>query len=243
MLIFFPPSLGVLLCVLLCAAPSFAQGAAPTNTVVSQAEAEKWREDLRHMAREMEGRHKNLFHAITREQFESPVKRLDERIPTLARHQIIVELARIVASIGDGHTNVAPPRAPKIGFRTLPFKLYLFKDGMFVRAAERGHAELLGARVLKVGNASPEETIARARETIGRDNEMDVRFFAPILLAMPEGLHALGLSDSPDAARSTFEQAGRQQTLTLQPSGPADLLPPDTEDRESTRLNSSHTDI
>ncbi|MET0647361.1 MAG: hypothetical protein ABW208_12120 [Pyrinomonadaceae bacterium] len=218
------PSLRVLLCLLLCAAASFAQG-----VTVDKAEAERWREDLRHMAREMEARHKNLFHTTTREQFEGAVRRLHARIPVLARHQIVVELARIAASVGDGHTNVAPTRDPKIGFRTLPFKLYLFKDGLFVRAAERGHAELLGARVVRVGDAAPEESVARVRELIGRDNEMDVKFFAPLLLAMPEVLHALDLSESPDAARFTFEKAGRQQTVTLKPSGPAELLPPDTD--------------
>ena len=219
----FPlPSLGVLLCVLLCAAPAFAQA-------VSQTEAEKWRGDLRYMAREMEARHKNLFHSMTREQFEGAVRKLDERIPTLARHQIVVELMRIVAMVGDGHTNVSPTRDPKIGFRTLPVKLYLFNDGMFVRAAERGHAELLGARVLKVGDVGVDEAVARARELIGRDNEMDVKFFAPLLLSMPEVLHALGLSDGPEAASFTFEKGGRRQTLTLKPSGPVDLLPADTD--------------
>ncbi|HEX7313007.1 MAG TPA: tetratricopeptide repeat protein [Pyrinomonadaceae bacterium] len=226
---FICPSLGVLLCALLCVAPSFAQGTAPTTAIVSPAEAEKWREDLRHMAREMEARHKNLFHTMTREQFDAAVKKLHERIPALARHQIIVELARIAASVGDGHTNVAPTRDPKIGFRTLPFKLYLFKDGLFVRAAERGHAELLGARVVKIGDATPEDAINRARDIVGRDNEMGVRFFAPLLLAMPEVLHTLGLSESPEAARFTFEKSGRQQFVTLKPHGPADLLPPDTD--------------
>ena len=57
--------------------------------------------------------------------------------PTLARHQVIVELARIVARVGDGHTNVAPTRDPKIGFHTYPVKLYFFKDGLFVRSASR----------------------------------------------------------------------------------------------------------
>ncbi|HEX8337712.1 MAG TPA: hypothetical protein VF621_13340, partial [Pyrinomonadaceae bacterium] len=226
---FFPPSLRALLCLLLFAASSFAQGLSAQGAAVSQAEAEKWREDLRHMAREMEARHKNLFHTTTREQFEGAVRRLHERIPALARHQIVVELARIAASVGDGHTNVVPTRDPKIGFRTLPIKLYLFGDGLFVRAAERGHADLLGARVVKVGDLTVEEAVARARQIVGRDNEMNVKFFAPLLLAMPEVLHALGLSDDPDAARFTFEKSGRRQTLTLKPYGPADLLPPDTD--------------
>ena len=224
------PSFRVLLCLLLFAAPSFSQDVNPTGAVVNRAEAEKWREDLRYMAREMEARHNNLFHTMTREQFESAVKGLHERIPALARHQIIVEMARIVGMVRDGHTNIAPTRDPKIGFRSLPVKLYLFKDGLFVRAAERGHADLVGARVVKIGDATPDEAIARAREIIGRDNEMDVKFFAPLLLVMPEVLHSLGLSDSTEGARFTFERAGRQQqTLMLKPIGPAEMLPPDTD--------------
>ncbi|HZI19228.1 MAG TPA: hypothetical protein VEY09_11580 [Pyrinomonadaceae bacterium] len=223
------PSLGVSLCLLLFAATAFAQSAAPASVTVAEAEAAKWREDLRYMAQEMEARHKNLFHTMTREQFEGAVRRLHDRIPALDRHQIIVEMARIVALVGDGHTNIAPTRDPKIGFRTLPVKLYLFKDGLFVRAAERGHAELVGARVLRIGDATPDEAVARVREIVGRDNEMDVRFFAPFLLAMPEVLHALGLSESVEAAGFTFEKGGRRQTLTLRPAGPAEMMPPDTD--------------
>jgi tetratricopeptide (TPR) repeat protein len=223
------PSLRVFLCLLLLSATAFSQDVKPAVTTISQAEAERWREDLRYMAAEMEARHRNLFHTMTREQFGGAVRSLHERIPALARHQIIVELARIAAMVGDGHTNVAPTRDPKIGFRSLPVKLYLFSDGMFVRAAERGHAELVGARVLKIGDATTEEAVARAREIIGRDNEMNVKFFAPFLLVMPEVLHALGLSGSTEGTAFTFEKGGRRQTLTLRPFGPAELLPPDTD--------------
>ena len=34
-----------------------------------------------------------------------------------------------LAATDDGHTNIAPTRDPKIGFRTLPVRLYFFKDG------------------------------------------------------------------------------------------------------------------
>jgi tetratricopeptide (TPR) repeat protein len=198
--------------------------------VLTAAEAEKWREDLRHMADEMPKYHKNLFHTMTREQFDGAVAGLRERIPRLARHQVIVEMARIAAMVGDGHTNIAPTRDPKINFRTLPVKLYLFKDGLFVRAADHAHAALVGARVIRIGGASADEAVARAREIIGRDNEMDVRFFAPLLLGMPEVLHALALSTQLDGAQFTVETAeGRQKTITLKPSGAADLLPPDTD--------------
>ena len=91
------------------------------------------------MAREMARRHRNLYHTVSRERFDSAVAALDRRIPRLERHQVIVELARIVALVGDGHTNIAPTRDSAIGFRTLPVKLYLFSDGLFIRAADRQH--------------------------------------------------------------------------------------------------------
>src|SRR5215472_143347 len=134
--------------------PAIAQTSDQLGGVVSAKEAARWREDLHYMAEEMVKRHKNLFHTVTREQFERATKDLYERIPQLARHQIIVEMARIVAMIGDGHTNIYPTRDPKIGFHTLPVKFYIFKDGLFIRAAKREQADLVGARVLKIGNFS-----------------------------------------------------------------------------------------
>src|SRR5262245_27260156 len=94
----------------------------------------QWREDLAYLARELPRRHNNLFHTISRAQFDSALAVLDRKLPGLARHQVIVELARLVALVGDGHTNVAPTRDPKIGFHTYPVRLYFFKDGLFIRS-------------------------------------------------------------------------------------------------------------
>jgi tetratricopeptide (TPR) repeat protein len=203
---------------------SRAQSIAP----VSGVEAAGWREDLRFMAREMPKRHKNLFHSMTREQFELAIKRLDERIPTLARHQIIVELARIVAQVGitrDGHTSlplVPPPHegAPfRIGFRQYPIKLYLYSDGFFVQAATSEHARLAGARVVRIGNVSVEQAFKAASEIVSRDNEMTLKDRVPELLTIPEVLHALGLIENMEKARFTFESGGAETALELSPIG------------------------
>ena len=189
------------------------------------------------MAEEMPHLHRNLFHAMTREQFESAVQKLDERIPSLARHQIIVEMARIVAMVGDGHTNIAPTRDPKIGFRTYPWKLYQFRDGLYVRAAAREHADLVGARVVRIGSVSWEKAYESVREIIGRDNEMDVKFFAPFLLAMPEILHALGLIHDMESAPFGVESGGRPRVVNLKPAGPSEMMPPDTDTSWVSRAN------
>ena len=206
-----------------------AQVAARPTVRLDSADVVSWREDLRFMAREMERLHRNLYHTVSRATFDSAVASLDQRIPTLVRHEIIVELARIAALVQDGHTNVAPTRDPQIGFTTLPVKLYFFKDGLFVRAAHQSHAKLAGSRVVSIGGVRPDQAYARVRELVGRDNEMDARFFAPFLLAMPEILHALRITRSPDEASFVLQLGGRRQTVTLRPLGPASMMPPDTD--------------
>lgn len=191
--------------------------------------AREWREDLRFMASEMEKRHRNLFHTVSRERFEAAVRSLDARIPSLARHRILVEMARIVAMVGDGHTNLAPTRDPRVGFRTYPLRLYLFADGLAVRAASREHADVVGAKVVRIGSSSADQAYRAVRELIGRDNEMDARFFAPHLLVMPEILHALGLIDDMEDAAFTLDVGGTVRTLRLSPAGPAELLAPETD--------------
>ncbi len=189
----------------------------------------QWREDFAYLARELPRRHKNLFHTLRREQFDSALAVLDRKLPILARHQVIVELARIVARVGDGHTNLAPTRDPKIGFHTYPVKLYFFKDGLFVRSASREQADLVGAKVLRIGRLSTAQAYEAVRELIGRDNEMNARFFAPFLLVMPEILHAIGAIDDPENAPLLLEQDGARTVGVLRPSGLAAMMPSDTD--------------
>ena len=202
-----------------------APAAAPGDT----ASVRQWREDLAYLARELPRRHKNLFHTMRREQFDSALAVLDRKLPTLARHQVIVELARIVARVGDGHTNVAPTRDPKIGFRTYPVKLYFFKDGLFIRSATREQADLVGAKVVRIGRLTTAQAYDAVRELIGRDNEMNARYFAPFLLVMPEILHAIGAIDDPENAPLLLEQAGARTVAVLQPGGAAPMMPSDTD--------------
>src|SRR5688572_17037171 len=214
-----------IICALLTAPPVFSQTVAPRYTLTP----EQWREDLRMMMAELPRRHRNLYHTTGAETFDSAAKALHARIPTLARHEIILEMARIVALAGDGHTNIYPTRDAAIGFRTLPVALYLFRDGLYVRAAHRIHADLAGARVLRIGEASPDEAYRRVRPYIGRDNEMGVKFFAPHLLAIPEVLHAAGLAPSTDSVLFELEVSGGKRALWLRPIGLVDLMVADAD--------------
>jgi hypothetical protein len=190
---------------------------APDTTAIR-----RWREDLAFLRVEMPAHHANLFHAMTRPQFDSALSAIEQRLPTLARHQVIVELERLAALVGDGHTNVSPWRDTAIAFHTLPVAFYWFTDGIAVRAATAAHADLLGARVLEIGGVTIDSAIGRVRPLIGRDNEMGVRAWAPVLLAMPEVLQAVGLAADLGRVQILVAQGGRRRSVVLEP---AELFP------------------
>lgn len=182
---------------------------------------EQWREDLRFFTANMAKTHRNLFHTMTREQFEAAVKKLDERIPTLADHEIVVELMRIVAMIGDGHTAVRINQRFKSVY---PLKLYLFKDGLFVQAAASEYRDAVGARVVRIGNGDTEQALRAVSELAWRDNEMGMKAIAPRLLVIPEILHALRLSSELQKVEFVVEKNGRQSKLELKPSAQLEQL-------------------
>lgn len=209
--------------------PALSQPAPAAAERPAELTAEQWREDLAFMAAEMKRRHANLYHSVSRERFEAAVADLHARIPTLQRNEIIVGMMRIAAMVGDGHTRVDPRKDAKFGFPSLPLKLYLFEDGLFIRAARPDHASLVGAEVVEIGGVPIAEAIRRTHAISSVDNIIGYKLFAPLYLAMPDILHALKLSASRQSAALTLRKAGRTWTVTV-PAGQVDpLWPPDTD--------------
>src|SRR3954452_1085159 len=72
--------------------------------------------DLDLLRREVPKMHPNAFHATTREAFDAAIDKLKSDAPSLPPHLVVAEIARIVASIGDGHTRLTIPVDPNAGF-------------------------------------------------------------------------------------------------------------------------------
>ena len=192
-------------------------------------EVRRWREDLSVLREKMPALHANLFHAMTRAQFDSALAAADQSLPRMARHQVIVELQKLCALVGDGHTNVNPWRDTSAVFHQLPLALYSFEDGIFVRAATHARRALLGARLVGVGGVPVEQALARISPLISRDNRMGIRAWAPVLLTMPEVLHAVGLSDDPRRATFRLETAKGVHETSLSAEGLFPMLTGDTD--------------
>ena len=178
---------------------------------------EQWREDLQYFARELERRHKNLFHTVSREEFASAVARLDSAVPSLEPHQIVVRMTQIAALVGDGHTGVViPPH-----FTLYPISLYWFGAELRVTAATRDYQRALGARVVGIGSLGLDEVMARITTcfpSAENENPWYVLSTSPAFITRPEVLHALGIVSAQGAAPFHFEDdQGNRFTLAISP--------------------------
>lgn len=193
--------------------------------VLPAVNADDWREDLRHLADGLRREHRNVFHTVSADTFDDAFRSLEDRLPSLLAHEVIVEFARLVAMVGDGHTVLRLDDVP--GFRRSAIVIDRFRDGLFVRSISDQHAAAAGARLIAIDQTRAEDAIARIRPLISRDNEMGVLANGPPLLGIPEVLHATGIIADPHRASFSIEtREGMHDTITLQPeqSIPPDLI-------------------
>ena len=176
--------------------------------------AGQWGEDLDQLVEAVQRQHIDLHHTVSASRFRSASRSLRERLPSLAGHTVVVELARLLAMIGDGHT--ALRLADVAGFGRFPVRLHRFSDGVFVRAIGQEHAALGGSRVISIGDTPIGEAWGLVRPLVSRDNEMGVWQQAPALLTIPEVLQALDVNPSTDQATWTVERPnGERLSLDL----------------------------
>ncbi|HEY6140427.1 MAG TPA: hypothetical protein VI670_21945 [Thermoanaerobaculia bacterium] len=185
---------------------------------VTTNDAALWRADLHHLATELPKAHKDAFHTMSRADFDAAVAALDARIPSLDRGAIIVELARLLAMVGDGHTGLADFfSSDTIGFGYYPLALYLFDDGLYVYAAAPAYASIAGGRVTEIGGAPVNDALERLRPLIPRDNEWGFKDRVAAYAVTPEVLRAVGLADEALRARFTVEKDGHTVSATIEP--------------------------
>lgn len=181
--------------------------------------SEQWRQDLKFLADELPKRHKNLFHSMTREQFDAAVKQLDESLPSLDDKQAALGLAKIVAMVGDGHTRLIPLFEPTLKFRIFPMMTYFFKEGIFIEAADKAYSPAIGGRIVQVSGMPIDEVVAKLAPYIPKENDMGLRNVVPLYLNSPDVLKALGIVADAERVPFLIEKDGKTFTVELSPKG------------------------
>ena len=104
----------------------------------------------------------------------------------------------------DGHSGAWAMAQQNSLLHAWPIWLWDFPDGLRVVAARDPYGDLVGARLMMVGDASVEDAMATVESLVPRDNDSTRRGNLPIYLTLPEVVGELGLVKPGDPGL-TFE--------------------------------------
>lgn len=207
---------------LLLAFPTFAQHDQAAAQSAVKLTTDQWRSDIRFLGDELAKRHRNAFHRTKKEDYDAAVAALYDNAPRMSEDEIIVGMMKIVAMVRDGHTNLIP--RPYFRSGLFPVNYYWFNDGLFVTAAAKENADLVGARVVRIGKMSVDDALKAAGLANASDNEMGTKNYAPVLIKVPEILAGLKIIDDKTKLDLIVESNGKQRRVEIRPTAAMNTL-------------------
>lgn len=178
---------------------------------------ERWRIDLQYLEKELEVRHPNLYHSLSREAFQAELRNVADRVSSLSDDGIALALARLLARVGDGHTLVPLMWDRSLGYRRLPLEFVRTATGLSILAADRSLRGVVGDRVLRIGNLSAERALDSLTTLISYDNAWTALPDAAAYATVPEVLEGLGIAASSDRVQLVVEDhAGVRREIVVE---------------------------
>lgn len=174
---------------------------------------EGYRLDVDYLLHESKRIHYAPFKQTSEAELDSLAATLKSQIASLSDEQALVRLMKLVRHLGDGHTQIRrETRQPR-----LPVNFFLYPEGLHITSALAPHADLAGAKVLRIGELSTDDALRAAEDITSRDNEQTVKLFAPRLLTSPTILRGLGIAKSDGPVEiEVVDAAGIQRRVALQ---------------------------
>jgi hypothetical protein len=135
--------------------------------------------------------------------FDRAIDGLSRRAEALDAAAFEMGVAKAVAAANNGHTNLIAA-SWGLTLNSIPLRFYWFADGLYVVKADPGLAELLGARVISLGENTPAELSQRLRAYVGGreslSRELSIHF-----MESPQALHAIGAQADSSTMALTLE--------------------------------------
>jgi hypothetical protein len=161
---------------------------------------------------ELERIHPDPYHAVSKADYRAAADRLVARLPELDDDELMVELLRLVALLGerDGHASMNPLAG---GHRRVlhlyPLATYEFADGVYVVAAP-GRPQLVGRKLVAIEGRPIADVLRLVDPLVTYDNALSRAAHRNPYLVSAEILHGLGIT--PTAARAVFSVEGAADT-------------------------------
>ncbi len=178
----------------------------------------RWQQAVEYLGSQLPYLHVDPYFKIGEEEFQNNITKLSNDVPNLNDEQIMVEMLRIIASIGDGHTRAYPAAEP-VAFPSLPLEMRWVEGRLIVLSASSEYKQAVGAEVIQIGGHSLAEVYDAVKPLVPADNEIQILDGTPAYIAMPAILYGLNLMPEKDRVTFLFEaRDGSQFSLELQPA-------------------------
>jgi tetratricopeptide repeat protein/peptidase S41-like protein len=134
----------------------------------------EWENDIDQLVDYLRLLHPNPFFNVGKTAFMRNVASLKKELPTLTEEQRVVRTMQLVASIGDGHTDLVPNN-PNFAY-WYPMRVVEFSDGYFITTAHRSVGDLAGAQLLEIGGQPIAKVASDARSLVGVENQWAAKY-------------------------------------------------------------------
>lgn len=158
-----------------------------------------WSDDLDYLKKKLPKKHKNLFFNLSQDEFNNAIEILKRQSPDLSDISIAIKLQQIIVKIGDSHTNVNYDELAEDN-NTVPFRTYLFDDGLYILWANEKYSDLLGQKLISINGYSVNQLFDSLRTMVVNDNEAIVKEYIPKRILTERHIlkHFQFLTDSVD---------------------------------------------
>lgn len=210
------------LAILIITATSHADAAS-----LSASAIKAWQEDIDYLHQQLEKRHINLYHRISKEEFTGELNRLKQQLPELDPAGVPLALMRLIKEIGDGHTQFAYWGQTHHHF---PLKLQMFDGDLHLVAIPPAYRHLLGMRLGRTNKHPVDVVIDQLKPVLQSvENPYSEMQRLAETMTVAEVLHGTGIiSEINNADFSFIDETGREHRISLK-SHKADSAPKLTE--------------
>ena len=170
-------------------------------------------EDVRALAETLPKKHINPFTRITREAFVRETEAICQAVPNCENIEIFTRMGRLIASIGDAHTNMSYWD----GY-SYPFGVEWMDGQLLVVNADKAYEAMLHGRITAVQGVPVETVVEQLKTLIPAENESWKHAMLPQYLRAPVYLYGLGLIPDETATEITYapkDPALPEQTVTV----------------------------
>jgi hypothetical protein len=179
---------------------------------------EEWRCDINYLKARILELHYNPYHNIAKTDLLNQIEQINAIAGSLSDEQIVVELMKVIGSLGNGHNLIIPTSPNKGALKKLPVQFYQFSDGLFIVDAEEDYQQWIGYEVESIGNTNTAVALQNTNAVNAKDNEMQTLWLGPYYLGLPAVLKGLEIVENTDQVTLTLKDKNEvSQQVTMNP--------------------------